>query len=259
MQVLNVILMLGLGLVSASACANIYGYIDEQGAAHFATEKIDARYQLFLRGKQFDPSEVTSIGPVKPELARYLSQHPNLKKFEPLLKVASDEFSVEPALLKAVMAAESGFNPGAISPKGAIGLMQVMPATAERYGLQGDRNKSIEQKLADPETNIRLGARYLRDLSRRFPNQQELVLASYNAGEGAVQQYKNQIPPYPETRNYVQLVTQFYQLYQAGTATGKYQAKVFTRSGPTAKRLYMTLPGRRNMPTSAAADNHSPG
>jgi soluble lytic murein transglycosylase-like protein len=133
-----------------------------------------------------------------------------------LLKVASNEFSVEPALLKAVMAAESGFNPGAISPKGAIGLMQVMPATAERYGLQGDRNKSIEQKLADPETNIRLGARYLRDLSRRFPNQQELVLASYNAGEGAVQQYKNQIPPYPETRNYVQLVTQFYQLYQAG-------------------------------------------
>jgi transketolase N-terminal domain/subunit len=186
MQVLNVILMLGLGLVSASACANIYGYIDEQGAAHFATEKIDARYQLFMRGKQFDSSEVSPVGPVKPELARYLSQHPNLKKFEPLLKVASNEFAVEPALLKAVMAAESGFNPGAISPKGAIGLMQVMPATAERYGLQGDRNKSIEQKLADPETNIRLGARYLRDLSRRFPNQQQLVLASYNAGEGAV-------------------------------------------------------------------------
>jgi soluble lytic murein transglycosylase-like protein len=254
MQVLNVILMLGLGLVSASACANIYGYIDEQGAAHFATEKIDARYQLFMRGKQFDSSEVSPVGPVKPELARYLSQHPNLKKFEPLLKVASNEFAVEPALLKAVMAAESGFNPGAISPKGAIGLMQVMPATAERYGLQGDRNKSIEQKLADPETNIRLGARYLRDLSRRFPNQQQLVLASYNAGEGAVQQYKNQIPPYPETRNYVQLVTQFYQLYQTGATTAtKYQGKVSTRSGPNAKRLYMTLPGRRSMPVSPVA------
>jgi soluble lytic murein transglycosylase-like protein len=169
----------------------VVGGADITAAAVMAspTEKIDARYQLFMRGKQFDSSEVSPVGPVKPELARYLSQHPNLKKFEPLLKVASNEFAVEPALLKAVMAAESGFNPGAISPKGAIGLMQVMPATAERYGLQGDRNKSIEQKLADPETNIRLGARYLRDLSRRFPNQQELVLASYNAGEGAVQQY----------------------------------------------------------------------
>ena len=88
-----------------------------------------------------------------------------------------------------------------------------------------------------------------------FPNHQDLLLASYNAGEGAVQQYKNQIPPYPETRNYVQLVTQFYQLYQGGTVTGKYQAKVFTRSGPTAKRLYMTLPGRRSMPVSPVAYN----
>jgi soluble lytic murein transglycosylase-like protein len=129
--------------------------------------------------------------------------------------------------------------------------MQVMPATAERYGLQGDKNKTIEQKLSDPETNIRLGARYLRDLHRMFPNQQDLVLASYNAGEGAVQQYKNQVPPYPETRNYVQLVTQIYQLYQPKAATKKPEAGVFSGFGHNARRLYLTIPGRRNMPSPA--------
>ncbi|KFB69208.1 MAG: lytic transglycosylase domain-containing protein [Candidatus Accumulibacter phosphatis] len=253
MQISGFILTLGLSLVSVDARANIYGYIDEQGAAHFATEKIDARYQLFMRGQQFDAADSTATGPAKPELLRYLSKHPNLKKFEPLLKVASNEFSIEFALLKAIMAAESGFNPGAISPRGAIGLMQVMPATAERYGLQGDKNKTIEQKLADPEINIRLGARYLRDLHRMFPNQQELVLASYNAGEGAVQQYRNKIPPYPETRNYVQLVTQIYQLYQDRPAPRKVEAAVFSGSGYNAKRIYLTIPGRRNLLASAAA------
>lgn len=253
MQFFPVILLLGLSLVSASAHASIYGYIDEQGAAHFATERVDARYQLFFRGKQSDASESAAIVPVRPELLRYLSQHPNLKKFEPLLQGASNEFSVDVALLKAVMAAESGFNPGAVSPKGAIGLMQLMPATAERYGLQGDRNMTIEQKLTDPETNIRLGARYLRDLHRMFPNRQELVLASYNAGEGAVQQYKNQIPPYPETRGYVQLVTQIYQLYQPKAVRVGSAAALSSGSGYTAKRLYMTIPGRRNLPAASAA------
>ena len=146
MQGFHLICMLALGIVSASAQASIYGYIDDQGAAHFATEKMDARYQLFLQGNQLHSSDLTT-GPAKPALLRYLSEHPNLKKFEPLLRLASDEFAVDPALLKAVMAAESGFNPGAISPKGAIGLMQLMPATAERYGLQGDKNKTVEQKL----------------------------------------------------------------------------------------------------------------
>ncbi len=252
MQGFHLICMLALSIVSASAQASIYGYIDDQGAAHFATEKMDARYQLFLQGNHLHSSDLTT-GPAKPALLRYLSEHPNLKKFEPLLRLASDEFAVDPALLKAVMAAESGFNPGAISPKGAIGLMQLMPATAERYGLQGDKNKTVEQKLTDPAINIRLGARYLRDLHRMFPNQQQLVLASYNAGEGAVQQYKNTIPPYPETRNYVQLVTQFYQLYQSQSPAAKNAVAVFARSSQGLKRIFMTIPGRRNMPASPTA------
>jgi soluble lytic murein transglycosylase-like protein len=248
----TLIAALSLSLMSACAHADIYGYVDTQGNPHFSTEKIDERYQLFMRGdKSFDSSQLAPAPKpaMKTSLAQYLSGHPNLKKYEPLLTQAAEEFAVDPALLKAVMAAESGFNPVAVSNKGAIGLMQVMPATAERYGMQSDRKKSIEQKLTDPKTNIRLGARYLRDLAKMFPNRLELVIASYNAGEGAVQKYKEQIPPYPETRNYVQLVTQFYQLYKPFTERSAVAALSGTAS--ISKRIHMIIPGRSNMPTAS--------
>lgn len=242
------LLLLSLLFASTAAQADIYGYVDAQGEGHFAAEKIDDRYQLFLRGSgSFDSGKLrigsdasVSAPAAKPALVRYLSQHPNLKKYEPLLDQAARDFSLEPALLKAVMAAESGFNTHAVSPKGAIGLMQLMPDTAQRYGLQGDRQQSIQEKLTDPKTNIRLGARYLRDLQKMFTSRLELVIASYNAGEGAVQKYKNQIPPYPETRNYVQLVTQFYHIYQPDTAA--------LPLSTTARRIHLTLPARRNTP-----------
>jgi soluble lytic murein transglycosylase-like protein len=233
-------------LAAASARADIYGYIDAEGIAHFAAEKVDERYQLFMQGTTaLDSSRLPQGAAASRQtpLLAYLSQHPNLKKFEPLLEQAAKEFSLDPALLKAVMAAESGFNPAAISPKGAIGLMQVMPATAERYGLQADRKKSVEQKLSDPKTNIRLGARYLRDLHKLFPAKPDLVIASYNAGEGAVQRYNNTVPPYPETRNYVQLVTQFYRLYKPSVAGVAVE-------GAASKRIHITIPGRRNMPAT---------
>ncbi|WP_211441682.1 lytic transglycosylase domain-containing protein [Collimonas humicola] len=237
-----------------SARADIFGYIDAEGMGHFSTEKLDERYQLFMRGDgAFDSSQLSGKGqkPLDPAvrdsaLFRYLSQHPNLKKYEPLVNQAAQEFALDPALLKAVMAAESGFNPGAVSPKGAIGLMQIMPSTAERYGLTGDKKKPVEQKLTDPRTNIRLGARYLRDLLKLYPAQQELVIASYNAGEGAVQKYKNQVPPYPETRNYVQLVRQFYQLYQPALARSG------GNGGNGLKRIQLVIPGRRSMPADIA-------
>ncbi|MBC7501928.1 MAG: lytic transglycosylase domain-containing protein, partial [Herminiimonas sp.] len=211
MRIAAALVLLSILLAPLHARADIFGYIDEAGHAHFSTEKVDARYQLFVRGDQaFDSDDLTapapSPAPLATPLSAYLTKHPNLKKYEPLLNQAASDFNLEPALLKAITAAESGFNPLAVSPKGAVGLMQIMPATAERYGVQTDRKKTIEQKLSEPLINIRLGARYLRDLHRMFPNKPELVIASYNAGEGAVQKYKNQIPPYPETRNYVRLV-----------------------------------------------------
>ena len=241
-------------VMAVDARADIYGYIDEQGMSHFATEKLDKRYKLFMNGNAyFDSSKMAlsssniKLDPnfTKTPLYRYLSQHSGLKKYEGFVNQAAKEFNLEPALLKAVMATESGFNPSAVSPKGAIGLMQIMPDTAERYGLIGDTAKTIQEKLSDPRTNIRLGARYLRDLLRMFPMKQELVLASYNAGEGAVKKYKNQIPPYPETRNYVQVVSQFYQIYRPASPI-IVSAHNDTKANST--RIHMTLPGRRNMP-----------
>jgi soluble lytic murein transglycosylase-like protein len=270
MRKFAILVALCAGLGCSGAQADIYGYIDDEGSAHFSTEKIDARYQLFLHGNaSFDSSQLsplpdnaaTAAAPppaIKSPLFHFLSQHPNLKKYEPLLNQAALEFSLEPALLKAVMAAESGFNAKAVSPKGAIGLMQVMPATAERYGVQGDLKQSIEQKLADPKINIRLGARYLRDLRKMFPKRQELVIASYNAGEGAIQKYKNNIPPYPETRNYVQLVTQFYQFYRPAIDKDALVAMTAPGTSPdgTPRRIHMTIPGRRNMPQAVPANTY---
>lgn len=233
--------LLLLTLASASGHADIYGYVDEQGVSHFSAEKTDARYQLLVRGNRFGWLELEPAGRGKQVPAKRLMEHPNLKMYEPMLKSASVEFAVELALLKAIMAAESGFNPDAVSPKGAIGLMQIMPSTAERYGLLGDRKKSIEQKLQDPKTNIRLGTRYLADLFKLFPGQQDLVIASYNAGEGAVQQYRNTIPPYPETRNYVELVTQLQQVYRIRSGIGKSGAYVRSSPAHGTRRMYLTI------------------
>lgn len=246
-------------LAASAAHADIFGYIDAEGTAHFSTVKLDERYQLFVRGDQeFNSAQFREAAPAAAQVPRnrsplflYLVQHPNLKKYETLLEQAARDYSVEPALLKAIMAAESGFNPTAVSPKGALGLMQLMPATAERYGVAGDAKKTIGQKLFDPKTNIRLGARYLHDLRALFPGKQELVIASYNAGEGAVQKHRNAIPPYPETRNYVQLVTQFYQFYQpvqtiSSGASGT--SGTSGEAGGVRRRVQMTIPGRANMP-----------
>ena len=98
--------------------------------------------------------------------------------------------------------------------------MQVIPDTGARFGVAADKRRSVEQKLADPKLNISAGVRYLRFLMELFPNNLELVLAAYNAGEGAVQRYNNQIPPFPETRQYVSTVLEFYRLYQPDGASG---------------------------------------
>ena len=229
MQYFQAVLALLLTLASTGSLADIYGYVDEQGVSHFSAEKLDARYQVLARGNKFGTLDLGASGNPRPLPIDRLTEHPDLKRYEPFLKAASSEYSIELALLKAIAAAESGFNPDAVSPKGAIGLMQMMPATAERYGLAGDKRRSLEMKLRDPQTNIRLGARYLADLFKLYPRQQHLVLASYNAGEGAVKQYNNTIPPYPETRNYVELVTQLHQVFSAKSLVKQSGGRVVVR------------------------------
>lgn len=204
-----------LGFASASVRADVYGYVDAQGVAHFSAEKLDGRYQLLSKGNRFGMLTLGADGTTRAALKERLLTHPNLKLYEPLLRAASVEFAVDLALLKAVTAAESGFDPDAVSPKGAVGLMQIMPGTAERYGLAGDGKRPVAEKLRDPKLNIRIGARYLADLLKLYPHQLHLVLASYNAGEGAVQQYGNTVPPYDETRAYVDWVNALHQAYRS--------------------------------------------
>jgi soluble lytic murein transglycosylase-like protein len=116
------------------------------------------------------------------------------RSYDDLITEHSRSNGVRPALVRAVMQVESGFNPYARSPKGAMGLMQLMPATARQYGVKNPYN---------PAENVRAGVAYLRGLLDRYENNEELALAAYNAGPGAVDKHGQSVPPYPETRSYV--------------------------------------------------------
>jgi soluble lytic murein transglycosylase-like protein len=120
--------------------------------------------------------------------------------FDTLIGRHANLNDVRPELVRAVVKAESGFNPNARSPKGALGLMQLMPATARQFGVSNP---------FDPEENIRAGTAYLRQLLDRYNNNERLALAAYNAGPGAVDRYGQTIPPYRETREYVAKVSDF--------------------------------------------------
>jgi soluble lytic murein transglycosylase-like protein len=125
----------------------------------------------------------------------YLAKQRNRPStYDPLIKKHCDQYKVDPVLAKAVIQVESGFNPAAVSNKGARGLMQLMPGTAKRFRVA---------KVHDPDENIRGGVAYLAFLQRLFPNDLRNVLAAYNAGENAVARYGG-IPPYGETQSYVQ-------------------------------------------------------
>lgn len=123
--------------------------------------------------------------------------------YDRLIRRFAEEHGVEFALVKAIMQAESAFNPYAVSHKGARGLMQMMPSTANRYGVRD---------IYNPVENIRAGVKHLKYLSDMFDNKYSLVIAAYNAGENAVKQYRG-IPPYEETQNYVKKVMQYKRHY----------------------------------------------
>ena len=249
-------LLLLISLQTAHA-ADIYGYIDERGVAHFAAEKIDERYQIFFKGGQsFDTADGLGRGngrdgqprPAAQTLLALFEQSPNYKTTKTALRDAARRHSIDYELLQALIATESGFDAQAVSPKGALGLMQLMPATAQRYGVQGDPKRSLEAKLYDPRINIATGTRYLRDLIAMFPGQLELALAAYNAGEGAVQRAGNRIPNYRETQNYVKTVLQLYAYLKPGALRAG-------GGGKAPGRVRMELPGakggaigRGNMP-----------
>jgi soluble lytic murein transglycosylase-like protein len=215
-------LLIGLLLfLSFSALADVWGYVDERGVAHFANERVDDRYEIFYRGgESFDTTQVpataahtprpVNVPTVPAKLLAFFDVSPNYKVVKHHLREAANAHKVDYELLQALIATESGFDAAAVSAKGALGLMQIMPDTARRFGVEGDKKLSLEKKLFDPKINVKTGTRYLRLLIDMFPGRLDLALASYNAGEGAVVKAGNQIPNYKETQNYVRTVMQLY-------------------------------------------------
>jgi soluble lytic murein transglycosylase-like protein len=185
------------------AHADVYAFTDQQGVLHLSDAPVDTRYQLVLTEPKLTPApNVTAPAPV-------VSATPAQEPLQTLIHAAATKHRVEPALVQAVIQVESNFNPRALSPKGAQGLMQLMPATAQRFGVAD---------AFDPRQNIEGGVRYLAELLALFKNDLRLVLAAYNAGENAVLQYGKQVPPYRETQEYVPKVLDIYQRNQSGGA-----------------------------------------
>ena len=253
------LLLAGAGLLALSpaAHADLWAYVDEFGITHFAGEALDDRYKLFFKGELYDSSKqgLQPRGDKRGDSAAqgltartrtlsFFDVSPRYKSVRPHLQKAAERTGVEYDLLKAVIAVESGFDADAVSPKGAVGLMQIMPATAERFGVAANKTRSIEQQLADPSVNIPAGARYLRYLMGMFPGRLDLVLAAYNAGEGAVKKFGQAVPPYKETLNYVKAVTGIYEQLQASNPlAGRVTARVAaTGSNKGNSRIRMTLP-----------------
>jgi soluble lytic murein transglycosylase-like protein len=197
-----------LALAAPPCSADIYGYVDEHGA-HFADAPLDSRYKLYAKTRPAQPVEAPKLEAKAPETLDYvkvMAPTRAARRYAGMIARVAREQKVEPALLHAVVMAESAYNPQARSPKGATGLMQLMPATGKRYGAKD---------LLNPLQNLRAGARYLRALLELFDNNLGLAIAAYNAGEGAVMRSGNAIPPYPETRKYVPRVLEYYESYRA--------------------------------------------
>ncbi len=166
------------------AWGDIYRYQDENGVWHFTNIKNDPRYKLYIRTPKQTPGQY-------------------IKRYEHIISQASRRFGVDPGLIKAVIKAESDFDHKAVSHRGAQGLMQLMPETAQRMAVTNP---------FDPQENIFGGTRYLSLLLKRFGNDKKKALAAYNAGPERVEK-NNGIPPIPETRAFVERVLKYYRQY----------------------------------------------
>jgi soluble lytic murein transglycosylase-like protein len=182
--------------LAAALAGDLYGFTDEQGGIHLTNYPYDARYKRIADTSQTESAPRKEVQEVRKNLP--------VHAYSPLIKDAASLYHIDEALLHAIIKTESDYNPNAVSRKGAIGLMQLMPETAKRYSV-------INAK--DPTENVRGGARYLKDLLKKFNNDLSLTLAAYNAGEMKVLRHGNTVPPYRETLNYVPQVLRYYQSY----------------------------------------------
>ena len=190
-------------VLAAPAFADIFSFKDEKGVVHFTNiSGLDSRYKL-IRKESTGPSNGTfSSAPTQV----FMPSQEDIERYANIIKTASRAYGVEASLVHAVISAESSYNQYAVSRTGAMGLMQLMPETARRYGVQN---------MMDPTENIHGGVRYLRDLLAMFKGRVDLAIAAYNAGENAVIRHGHKIPPYAETRHYVPKVLGFYRSFQS--------------------------------------------
>ncbi|MBK1693901.1 lytic transglycosylase [Chromatium weissei] len=194
------------------ADADIYKYVDQTGNVYFTDTPLKGnRYQL-----EWHREANKLIRDSTPQIVSMRSQRQSTRPLSGnqterrasvhnLVLANARRYRLSPGLIHAVIRAESGYNPAAVSPAGAQGLMQLMPGTAARYRVSDS---------FDPHENVRGGAAYLRDLLNMFDQDLRLALAGYNAGEGAVIKYGRQIPPYAETQDYVRKVLEFFRAEQ---------------------------------------------
>jgi soluble lytic murein transglycosylase-like protein len=186
---------------TVSARSQIYTYIDANGMRHYTDVPDNNRYRLLV----MSPRDRTASGD------RYdMMLLAKAGQYDSIIEKAALSAAVEPNLLRAVIVVESGFNPRAVSRRGAVGLMQLMPATATRFGVSN---------AFDPRQNVHAGASYLKFLIDRFGKDVRLALAAYNAGEDAVERNGGQIPPFSETMAYVPRVLKIYRMLSEQTRT----------------------------------------
>jgi len=180
--------------VSVPVMADVYKYVDKNGHVYLTDRPEHKGYKMIVRTwKGWKEKKYRGTNLAKSQ-----------EKYGEMIKVAANKNKLPIALVHAVITAESAYNPKAISKAGAVGMMQLMPATAERFGVKDSK---------DAEANIAGGTQYLRVLLEMFDNDTKLALAAYNAGEGAVMKYGNKIPPYKETQHYVTKVLSYYKKY----------------------------------------------
>jgi soluble lytic murein transglycosylase-like protein len=187
--------------ISMEVGADVYKYIDSMGHVFYTDNPKHSGYQLIL--KTPEPFSVAPKNPLGFDRWRMGARggERNRRQYAPLIDSVASKYNLDADLLHAVVRAESAYNPEALSHKGAVGLMQLMPATAARYGVTNPY---------DPAENVEGGARYLSDLIAMFQENIKLAVAAYNAGEKNVIKYGNQIPPFAETQEYVGRVLQYY-------------------------------------------------
>jgi hypothetical protein len=189
--------LLSLGVVvSPAGAGSTYQYQDDQGVVHYTNVPGDPRYS-FVR-KDPEPAGVRPTGARPAADGGTLSR--GLRAFAHIIRAAAERYGVDTRLVEAIVQAESAGNPTAVSPKGARGLMQLMP---ERAALLGVRDSF------DPHQNVDGGVRHIRDLLQSFRGDVDLAVAAYNAGEGAVRNHGG-VPPFAETREYVRRVRAMY-------------------------------------------------